>query len=855
MVKKTRVKTVKSNKKQAKHVTLRPHHAKPYRKRHLGLVLLSLTAVITVIILVFQYRDQVLAGVTSSRNFISDLFQPTTLDTTTVESTNGFSLLIDQRQVYAVGTDGHTGTLYDGDSLSQKRAYTKLQIATTATKFQDTQSALTIAYYPNEKKLVTGDELSNLALKSAGIDRKNLIFVETRQVTLGGKTFEQSIWTTKQLSGPVKKLQASFSTYSTNLNGYPFTITVSEGLTNEPGVHPQFDSILQSLRFDGAVAVNSDKKVTVAAPMSPSLLDVIMRANIASAATKTHAVNDSEKIAALYSPAVAKVYNAYCMDIEVDGVDYAGNYCNAGTGSGFFVSKDGYYATNGHVASVTPKDAAIKFAYTVLALTGRMEYVQFLTQLSNAKESDFASITDSSEVLDKLFDTFYAIDDSKFKKKNDVQNMFVVLGTKQPNADEIIEATAARKKVALDSTWKEASLVASDYRSIDGLKTFHASDVAILKLDGSNFPVATLGSIGDVTQGANLSILGFPGSANNSNLVDSKTTTATLTTGKVSSKKGESGGQKQLIETDTTIGKGNSGGPAFSDEGKVVGIATYTSDGSGQGGGVFNYIRDIKDLQDLAVKKSITFAADSETQIEWETGMGYFYESRYSKALKNFEKVKELYPNHNKVAEFIATSEKRIANGEDVVDFPIVPVVIVSTIAVIGLGIGVFLIVRHRKHHAIYKAGVAQGSVAPGVHQTVAVATEPAVAPTAPGVAVQLPVPAPPVPVQAQTPVRPEDVTPQSPTTNQVPVVMAEPKSVAVNKAPAAVSQSAEISQVAVRVEQPVEQTSSQEARLTSQDSVEFNPRQPQPFSVPTRTDAAPTVSRPIVPPANRQNM
>lgn len=840
VVKKTQSAKTRARKKNAKHVVVHPHHVKPYRKRHIGLLLISLTLVITIAIVVFQYRDQVIAGVNSGRNFISDMFPENKSSETTVESTNGFSIAVDQSKLYVMAVDGYSGTLYEGDALSQKRAYSKIQIATSSVaKFQESQTALTLAYHTEAKKPLTGGDLSALALNSAGINRKNVEFLKTQQATLGGKTFEQSVWVTKQKDGPIKNLRASFSTYTTDLNGYPLTIVISEGVTNEPGTHQQFDSVLHSLRFGPLAADISNQTVSKSSRTSTTLFDTVMMANVASAAT-THAATNSEKTAALYGPAVAKIYNVYCMDIVVSGRAFIKEFCNGGTGSGFFVSQDGYFVTNGHVAAVKPKDVAIYYSYLTLALTGSTEYMNYLFELAGGRESDYASLTDPTDIADMITNKLYEIDDAKFEKRNDIQNTFVVLGDKQPDNTVLANDTKNRQKVSLDATWKSAELVASDYRLIDGIKSFRASDVAILKVDGAHFPVTRLGSFNDVTQGANLAILGFPGSASENGLVDSKTTTATLTTGKVSSKKNASGSDNRLIETDTTIGRGNSGGPAFSDEGKVIGIATYTSDGSGQGGGVFNYIRDIKDLQDLAAKSSISFDTESKTQSEWETGMGYFYESRYSKALKNFAVVKELYPNHNKVSEFIATAEKRIANGEDVVDFPWVPVIIAASVGGIGLGVGVFLIVRHRKRHIVYKAGVAQGVVTPGTVQAVTVSA-PTVHPVEPMTSVG--------PVAPQQPVSEVQVA-----TNNQPVATAQPQySQATPVQP--VSQVQDQSHTEPLVQDAVshEVQQADDSGNSQVDTPEFvqpimtnTPRTPASFSVPQRTDVAP-VSRPSV--------
>ena len=781
MVKKTVVKG--EHKKQTKQVALHAHHARPYRKRHFGLLIVLVAALVVILLTIMQYRDQLVSGSRSSRNFISDMFAPQTSTNVAVSSSNGFTLAFDSKTLYAVGVDD-SGALYQGDALGQERSYTKIQMATMpSSNSKDPQSALTLSYHADVKADRTADDLRKIALSDAGIKVDNVTLGTTSHVTIGDHNFERSSWSTKTTSGLAKGIKANFSVYTTIIKGHAVTIVVSNGLSSTADARSPFDTVIQSLRFDGRVAVVSSKQVAQpSVAYTPSIIDTIMMSKVAAAASSVPSVSDSEKIAALYSPAVAKVYSAYVGDITIDGQAYYNNAYSAGSGSGFFVSKDGYFATNGHVAVADAKNIAIAAAYNQLAYKSdstAFEYLLTISGMTAAEITEISSQDDQKAVADKLFDKLYGMDDSRFKMENSQQTLFAVLGSKQPDATELVKDITSRKEFPLDSTWKSASRVASDYRAVDGVfGSYHASDVAILKIDGDNFPVTHLGSIDDVTQGTDISILGFPSEASDNTLVDSKTTTATLTTGKVSSKKSAAGSDKKLIETDTTIGHGNSGGPVFENSGSVIGIATYTIDGSGTGGGVYNYIRDIKDLKDLAAKKSITFNTDSQTQAEWEKGMGYFYTAHYSTALKNFEKVKQLYPNHNKADEFIATAKKRIADGQDVVDFPIVPVAIGSIVLLVGIGVTIFLIIRHKKKHAVYKAGITQGTVVPmqpgAPVQVVAVAAAPVVQPVQPPVSpiiVQPPVapvseipPVPPI-VAAPPVVTPEATTPGSNTT------------------------------------------------------------------------------------------
>ena len=145
-----------------------------------------------------------------------------------------------------------------------------------------------------------------------------------------------------------------------------------------------------------------------------------------------------------------------------------------------------------------------------------------------------------------------------------------------------MQLTEDGEKYSEQTSIKIAKEVASDFRAFDGIVTFRGSDVAILKISGSDYPVVNLGSVASLTQGSEITILGYPGNASNNGLVDSTESKVTLTAGKVSAIKNAQGSDKKLVETDTTIGHGNSGGPAIDDQGLVFGLATYTSDGAGQ---------------------------------------------------------------------------------------------------------------------------------------------------------------------------------------------------------------------------------------------------------------------------------
>lgn len=735
MVKKLLKRRKTKNISSTKHVVIKKHHAKKYRKRHIGLLAIAVLGFVLLSGTLIQYRDQLMIGANSSRDYILSFVEGKDASVSSVESSYGFSLNFDKNKYYVSAVDGDTGKMYQSKDLNEKLAYTSVQVSPYADKTITDRSAITINYHPDQKAGKSVTELFATALTDAGINTRNVSMVDSGAAKIGGVTFTSSVWQTSTADGPFQSLKSSFSLYVADVNGHPMTIVVAEGFVTKPGTHPQYNDVIKSISFNKKTALNNVSAAAArVAVKRPSLLDTLTYTKVASAASEQGDIDASGRIAALYGPAVVKIYNVYAMDINFDGELFMGNLISGGTGSGFFVNSDGLIATNGHVATADVKNFAVESAIQYLIATGDSRPIEYLSSFTDFDESK-VNAKDSKAVVAAALDAIYDLDSSRFEKVDAVQNLFVNLKSDEPDMKSLVQDTRDRTEYEATKSFVKATVKGYDYRSIN-INGFKGSDVALISIKGSNYPVVHLGTISDVQQGSNLNIIGFPGNASDNNIVDSTAAVATLTNGKVSSIKDAEGSKNKLIETATTIGHGNSGGPVFADNGNVVGLATYTADGGGQGDGTYNYVRDIKDLKDLAAKKSINIEGTSETQSEWEEGMGYFYTAHYSKALKNFDKVKELYPFHNKVDEFSATAKKRIDEGLDVKDFPVVPVVIGVVALLVVIGGAVAAIVLHKKKHNVYVAGVAQGTVAPvvpGVPNQV-VSVTPVVQPTVPPV-------------------------------------------------------------------------------------------------------------------------
>ena len=151
----------------------------------------------------------------------------------------------------------------------------------------------------------------------------------------------------------------------------------------------------------------------------------------------------------------------------------------------------------------------------------------------------------------------------------------------------VIEGGGSLSIVTNDGTEYPATLVGSD----------STNDVAVLKVEGQNFPAVSLGSSDALVVGDQVVAIGNPLGE----------LTATQTVGYVSAKGRDvntSGFAINMIQTDAAINSGNSGGPLFNMNGEVVGITTAKYSGNSSSGATIEGIGfaipidDVKDMLD-----------------------------------------------------------------------------------------------------------------------------------------------------------------------------------------------------------------------------------------------------------------
>lgn len=120
-----------------------------------------------------------------------------------------------------------------------------------------------------------------------------------------------------------------------------------------------------------------------------------------------------------------------------------------------------------------------------------------------------------------------------------------------------------------------------------------SNDLAVLKIEGENFPYVKLGSSDALSVGDQVMAIGNPLGE----------LTSTLTVGYVSAKDREvntDGTYLNMLQTDAAINSGNSGGPLFNSFGEVVGITTAKYSGTSNSGATIEGIGFAIPIDDVA---------------------------------------------------------------------------------------------------------------------------------------------------------------------------------------------------------------------------------------------------------------
>lgn len=662
-----------------------PHHTKPFRRRHILLLLVSIAFLLAILLelAVVMTRQSL-----DPRQLFSSA--ATTLQQKQLRHVNsalGYSFTYDSElfTAKAVGPGNAAieaeSALKKGDELSRVTVYplpSRVPAQEAAAEFDvvvevdDAAFAIFKSTVP-AKTDITGITADYFAPKPSNIAS---IAEESRTTeAIGGSLMTKTTYviTPKFAGKPSRTI-----VWSTQVHNKPVAISI-KGILGT-GVPTSMAQLLQSMDLE------TDRKVE-------GISDVFK---------DEPASIDQTYTADLVSPAVVKVYHIVCGSLVFQGTVISKDTCSGVTGSGFIVSEDGYIATNGHVVVYGAKDM---LANALLEDPALLE--QFLVG-SKLSATQIREVINRPELTASVVAKIYDLPNDALRLTNQRERTIVATGD---TPIDLKDEEAVMKLVAEfqnTSSLKQATVVSYDYSAKDQLTIladpdagFSASDVALLKIDIDNAPLIRL-SNDPVVQNQSLMLLGFPTDADNE-LTDNSKLALTVTNGSINSIREAAGGKSKLYQSDADASHGNSGGPAVNEKGEAFGLLTYRFESGEVGDAAKSYIRGIEDFTALVDGKNITLKTDSSSQSAWQKGLSLYGKQQYKAALVEFRKVAAAYPSHRLAGTYIELSNKAVAEGKDVYQ-PSVVTLVIGSIGGLGLlAVAIILISRHFAHHRVYR--------------------------------------------------------------------------------------------------------------------------------------------------------
>jgi len=183
-------------------------------------------------------------------------------------------------------------------------------------------------------------------------------------------------------------------------------------------------------------------------------------------------------------------------------------------------------------------------------------------------------------------------------------------------------------------------------------------DLALLQIQAGQYPTLAL-TDREPKLGDWVHILGFPGVVRNHELLSrSAQTEASVTIGQVSGFKKDAVGH-DVIQTDAAAAHGNSGGPAVSDDARVIGVMTFISLRGNEEVQGFNFLIPAKDVRTFLQGTDVRPGESQFTPV-WLAGVTALFAERYGTALSRFREADRLLPGLVDVKRAMAEAEEKV---------------------------------------------------------------------------------------------------------------------------------------------------------------------------------------------------
>lgn len=342
------------------------------------------------------------------------------------------------------------------------------------------------------------------------------------------------------------------------------------------------------------------------------------------------------------------------------------------TGTGFFITDNGYVATNCHL--IERDDAFIRRQFILSAF-------QQITDASiSALESSWATrFTEQQRNL--LVNTYASVYSRLFSMilYDLKKNIYVVY-----RSDSEDKGPGSEKKPA---------------RVIVKGLPMPGKDIAILKIETTReMPVLPIADVRLPQVGEPLFVYGYPGPVTNNDFVAVESAIEpTLTTGIVSALKKSVGGWP-LIQMDANINHGSSGGPVCNGKGEVIGLTTFGSiENTGGLAAGLNFAVPITILNEYLDTAGITPRVGRATGL-FAQAIAFYGSHHYRTALKKFEALRKLNNSYPGLYIYINDCRDNIKKGNDKGSGPTEHVLLIAAlILLLTGGIALLYIVLPKK--------------------------------------------------------------------------------------------------------------------------------------------------------------
>lgn len=396
------------------------------------------------------------------------------------------------------------------------------------------------------------------------------------------------------------------------------------------------------------------------------------------------------QLAELVRPSVVNILHITCIRVLAASspaplfLKAAYKYCSSAKGTGMIINDEGYIATNGHVVKPYAEQVLVEELLRSPSQPFMQDLIQEVSAQKTGKLLAPAEVPSMIQTVQGnpnafgslLYATFQLIDKQTISVANDESKTYIQTGI-EPfiwNEEQFQRGNLAGS-VDQKPSILEAVIVDFNYpntystEAILRNKKQTGTDVAILKIKNGErilFPSLLLGNTHILTEGEPIMTMGYPSLVEGGNSSGSfldyslSSITPTVTRGIVSAIKKDKNGYR-VIQTDASIERGNSGGPALNEQGEAIGMVTFGFSGSL---GNYNFLRDIEDVRTLANKNRIDLTKNSLFSI-WRIGLINFWGDYYTQSIRSFQKVKQSYPYHPLADEYIKRAEQGVLEGRD----------------------------------------------------------------------------------------------------------------------------------------------------------------------------------------------